>query len=115
MILEGIVAENETRRTVFAFPAEMVEEEAEELGPLDDAEEPEREVIGKNVTTAVEKEQEFLDSLQADGFPEDEQKRRTMWLKVPRATRMAIRRMHKMLHHKPKAVMLQVLKGVTYP
>jgi len=53
----------------------------------------------------------MLDSLVLVGFPEEEYKRRKAWLSLPRTARAAIRRMHRMLSHKPKSVMLHILKG----
>ena len=60
---------------------------------------------------AAEREQEFLDPLVLDGFPADEDQRRKTWLEVPRTVRAAIRRLHTMLNHKPKEVMVQIMKG----
>ena len=42
---------------------------------------------------------------------DDEQMRKKDWLKIPRQARQALRRLHHMLGHKPKAVMQQVLKA----
>ena len=58
-----------------------------------------------------EKEQEMMDSLVLVGFPKEEYQRRKAWLSLPRSARAAIRRMHRMLSHKPKSVMLHILKG----
>ena len=110
-ILRAIVDEQSHRSCMVAFPAEMENVTAEELGPLDDPELDETPAIGSRLSEKAEKEQELLDSLKFDGFPQDEQARREAWLKLPRTVRASIRRLHTMLGHKPKAVMLQVMKG----
>merc|ERR1711911_37472 len=56
-----------------------------------------------------------LDELPLDGFPQDEQERRREWLKIPRVARAGIRRLHKMLGHKPRSVVLQILRGAKAP
>ena len=53
----------------------------------------------------------MLDSLRLDGFPEHEQQRREAWLRLPREARASLRRLHTMIGHKPKAVMVQILRG----
>ena len=52
-----------------------------------------------------------MDSLILVGFPKEEYERRKAWLSLPRSARAAIRRMHRMLSHKPKSVMLHILTG----
>ena len=64
-----------------------------------------------NLPEVEEQEQEMLDSLVLVGFPKDEYQRRKAWLSLPRSARAAIRRMHRMLSHKPRSVMLHILKG----
>ena len=145
-ILTGIVEELYDRIASTAYPAEMISEAAEELGPLDngdgdvpmssghagdaprssghasdaaprssgpidDATEPEGPAIGSELNPAAEREQEFLDSLKLVGFPDHEQARRDAWLKVPRPARAAVRRLHVMIGHKPRAVMVQIMRG----
>ena len=135
IILGGIVQELRDRIALRAFPAEMIREAAEEQGPLDDdapmisghagdgapkssghvnpldMPEAEAPAIGSVLSSAAEREQELLDSLRLVGFPDHEQARRDAWLKLPRSTRAAIRRLHVMIGHKPHAVMLQILRG----
>ena len=53
----------------------------------------------------------MLDSLVFAGLPKDEYERRKAWMSLPRSARAAVRRMHRMLMHKPKSVMLHILKG----
>ena len=108
IILKTIVDEMENRSNVYAFPAATIEEEREERGALDAPEDP-LQVIGTELGEEAEREQELMDSLQLDGFPGKEQERRKEWLKLPRAARAAIRRLHVKLNHKPKAVLIQIL------
>ena len=135
-ILVGIVQELRDRIAVRAYPAEMSREAAEEQGSLDaldddapmapghvggdaprssgharplDTPEAETPAIGSVLSSAAEREQELLDSLRLVGFPDHEQARRDAWLKLPRSTRAAIRRLHVMIGHNPHAVMLQIL------
>ena len=53
----------------------------------------------------------MLDSLVLVVLPKDEYQRRKAWWSLPRSARAAIRRMHRMLSHKPRSVMLHILKG----
>ena len=80
-------------------------------GPIDDAAEPETPAIGSRLSDAAEREQELLDSLKLVGFPDHEQSRRTAWMKIPRAARAAIRRLHVNIGHKPRDVMTLILRG----
>ena len=52
-----------------------------------------------------------MDSLKLDGFPEFERTRRAEWMKLSRSARAAITRLHHTIGHKPRAVMLQILRG----
>ena len=110
IILKTIIEEMEARSNIYALPAATIEEEREERGALDAPEDP-LQVIGTELGEEAEREQELMDSLQLDGFPEKGQERRREWLKLPRTARAAIRRLHVKLNHKPKAVLLQILKG----
>ena len=60
---------------------------------------------------AEEMEQEELDQFVLPGMTDAEQLRKKEWLQIPRQARQALRRLHHMLGHKPKAVMRQVLKA----
>ena len=112
VILEAIVEELDHRTCCIAFPAEIAQEEAEELGTLDSVTNAEpQQVIGTELGENAEQEQELLDSLTLDGFPAKEDERRKAWMSLPRATRAAIRRLHIMIGHKPKAVLVQIMKG----
>ena len=53
-----------------------------------------------------------MDSLKLDGFPKGEKERRDAWMALPRAIRLAIRRLHHTFgSHKPKPVMLRLLRA----
>ena len=67
--------------------------------------------VSPELDDAAEREQEMLDSLRLSGFPSDELQRREAWMQLPRETRAAIRRLHNMMGHKPKAVLLRLLRG----
>ena len=96
-----------------AFPAEMLAEESEERGPIDCIEGPEDIAMPEtgDATKLEEEEQNLLDEMPLPGMPQDEAERRRLWAGIPRRARAAIRRMHRMIGHKPKAVLLQILKG----
>ena len=135
-ILRSIVEELRDRIALRVHHAEMVRESAEEQGPLDgvdapmssgqapddaprssglvgllDAPEPIGPAIGSELPHAAEREQELLDSLKLVGFPDHEQARRDAWISLPRSTRVAVRRLHAIIGHKPRAVVLQILRG----
>ena len=111
IILDGILEDLELRTAAIAFPAELVEEDAEAQGPLDDLDEDDFVTLGTSLSDRAEQEQELLDSLKLEGFPEKEQERREKLLKLPRTTQAAIRRLHHLINHKPAAVMIQIMKG----
>ena len=62
-----------------------------------------------------EEQQAELEELPLAGFPTEEAERRREWLKLPREARAAIRQLHKVLGHKPRNVILQILKGAKAP
>ena len=45
------------------------------------------------------------------GFPKEEFERRREWAEIPRKVRLGIRRLHNMMSHNPKEVLIQVLRG----
>ena len=49
------------------------------------------------------------------GFPVQVDERRAKWAAIPRRARAAIRRLHHMLGHKPREVMIQIMKGSHAP
>ena len=96
-----------------AFPVEALIEDHMELGTLDTVPLGE-DVEGLDlnfVDPMQDHEDDLLDTLPLAGFPKDEAERRREWAKVPRKVRIAIRRLHNMMSHKPKEVLLQVLRG----
>ena len=60
-------------------------------------------------------EQQLLDEMPLPGFPVQEVERRAKWAAIPRRARAAIRRLHHMLGHKPREVMIQIMKGSHAP
>ena len=56
-----------------------------------------------------------MEELPLVGFPTEEAERRREWLKLPRKARAAIRQLHKVLGHKPRNVVLQILRGAKAP
>ena len=66
---------------------------------------------GTELPEAEEMEQEELDQFVLPGMTDAEQLRKKEWLQIPRKAKQALRRLHHMLGHKPKAVMRQVLKA----
>ena len=94
-----------------AFPVEARQDEVEQSGTLDAIVDPR-----DNRTTFMDdrelaEEADFLDTLPLAGFPKEESERRKAWSKVPRRVRLGIRRLHTMMNHKPKEVLVQVLRG----
>ena len=113
ILRNGIDVQDDTKEMYNTFPAAMVGEENQEKGPIDAVLGPEDESSMTTMapTEASEREQAMLDELVLHGFPKDEQERRAKWAALPRKARAAIRRLHNMLGHKPKTVMLQILRG----
>ncbi|CAE7692632.1 RE1 [Symbiodinium sp. CCMP2592] len=94
-----------------AFPVEARQDEVEQSGTLDAIVDPR-----DNRTTFMDdlelaEEADILDTLPLAGFPKEESERRKAWSKVPRRVRLGIRRLHTMMNHKPKEVLVQVLRG----
>ena len=84
-----------------AFPAEASETRLEDLGTLDrpdDREDVEEEELPpstlKEVEQAFDQEKEMLESLPLPNLPKDEASRREQWLRIPRAARIAVRKLH---------------------
>ena len=53
----------------------------------------------------------MLEELSFPGAPLNEAQRRKEWLKIPRAARAAIRRLHSQFGHCPKETLRDILKG----
>ena len=101
-----------------AFPAETQIEESFEQGTLDrvlDESGPEEEQSLLYRDPQQDLDEKLLEALPLAGFPKDEAERRREWAKIPRRTRIAIRRLHNMMSHRPKEVLLQVLRGSGAP
>ena len=104
--------EADNRIELLAFPAEAREENIEMAGTLDVPDQgPTLNLPGTVLEGKVEQEQEFLDSLEFDGLPKSEEERLKAWRALPRLTRLSIRRLHHALGHKPKSVMIRILRG----
>ncbi|CAE7834664.1 unnamed protein product [Symbiodinium sp. CCMP2592] len=94
-----------------AFPVEARQDEVEQSGTLDAIVD-----LRDNRTTFMDdlelaEEADILDTLPLAGFPKEESERRKAWSKVPRRVRLGIRRLHTMMNHKPKEVLVQELRG----
>ena len=60
-------------------------------------------------------EEEILQEIPLPGIPTSEADRRQRWLKIPRAARIAIRRLHQEFGHVSKTVLVQLLKATKAP
>ena len=102
-----------------AFPAEDEAERIEELGTLDMPEEAEdqiersteQEARPHEVETMFDQEGEMFDEIPLPNLPKSEHERREQWLKLPRATRIAVRKLHRQFGHIPNRVLIQILKA----
>ena len=56
-----------------------------------------------------------MEELPLPGVTTDERERKTAWLKLPRAARAAIRRMHMQFGHVKKAPFMEILKAAKCP
>ena len=97
-----------------AFVVEHHEELREESSVTLDDPDPESDQIPR-ATKVVEEanaaEREMLEELPLPGSPIGEQERRKKWLKLPRNSRIAIRKLHNEWGHKPKGVLKAILKA----
>ena len=101
-----------------AFPPETQIEENFEQGTLDrvldeSGQEEDQSLLYRD--PQQDHDDDLLETLPLAGFPKDEAERRREWAKVPRRTRIAIRRLHNMMSHKPERILLQVLRGSGAP
>ena len=107
-LITAAMEEAADRNAYMAYPAEAHQEDVFGRGPIDgptgDSGQP---VPGTEWPEAEEMEQEELDKLVLPFMTDAEQLRKKEWLQA----RQALRRLHHMLGHKPKAVMRQVLKA----
>jgi hypothetical protein len=107
-----------------AFPAEIAEETAEENSHPESGvnqntdffdEIVQDEDIGNDTEELLVQEREILEEMPLPGIPKDEADRKKMWLKLPRAARAAIRRLHNMFGHKPKEPLIELMKAARCP
>jgi hypothetical protein len=103
-------------RACSAFPAEaekkaMHEEQA--LGVFDTV--GGKEDIGNERDEILQHEQALLEEMPLPGTEKGKAKRRQKWLKLPRPTKAAIRRMHLQFGHLPKQPLYELLKAVKCP
>ncbi|CAE7832525.1 GIP [Symbiodinium sp. CCMP2592] len=94
-----------------AFPVEARQDEVEQSGTLDAIVDPRDNRTAFMDDLELAEEADILDTLPLAGFPKEESERRKAWSKVPRRVRLGIRRLHTMMNHKPKEVLVQVLRG----
>ncbi len=87
LLLEAIIDELENRTPYVAHPSAVAHDAAQEGGPVDEPDAQDKQVLGTRLSDRPEQEAELPDGLHLEGPPEDEQKRRAEWLKLPRATR----------------------------
>ena len=111
-LITAALEEAADRNTYMAYPAEAHQEDVVERGPIDDPTGDSGQPVPRTeLPEAEEMEQEELDQFVLPGMTDAEQLRKKEWLQIPRQARQALRRLHHMLGHKPKAVMRQVLKA----
>ena len=60
-------------------------------------------------------EQDLLEKIPLPGNPENEQKRKKLWLSLPRTARIIIRRLHRNFRHLPKNALVQMLRAAKVP
>ena len=94
-----------------AFPVEARQEEVVEAGTLDEVVDLRDDKVSFMDEEEIAAEADFLDTLPLAGFLQEESERRREWARIPRRVRLGIRRLHNMMSHKPKEVMIQVLRG----
>ena len=98
-------------RIAHAFPVEARQAEVELSGTLDAVLDSRDNRTTFMDETELAAEADLLDTLPLAGFPKEESERRREWAKIPRKVRLGIRRLHNMMNHKPKEVLIQVPRG----
>jgi len=58
------------------------------------------------VERMFDQEGEMLEEIALPNLPKDERERREQWLKLPRATRIAVRKLHRQFGHVPNRVLI---------
>ena len=64
---------------------------------------------------ALAADAELLEEIPLPGVPVTEQERRRKWLSIPRAARIAIRRLHQEFGHVSRSVLVELLKASKAP
>ena len=120
-ILEGFIEELENRTFNAAFYNESLEEQGQEeeihLGTLDlvqddDDLSPQQDLLPTHLNQEELQRQELLEErpIAGDQEMELEKTRRSKWLRIPRPTRLALRRLHNMTGHSSSSNMVQLLR-----
>ena len=101
-----------------AFPAEDEEERLDELGALDlpdeaeDEETTHRQMRSQEEAERIfDQEEQMLEEIPLPNLPRDEKERREQWMSLPRATRLAVRKMHRQFGHVSPRVLLEILRA----
>ena len=63
------------------------------------------------VERMFDQEGEMLEEIPLPNLPKDGRERREQWLKLPRATRIAVRKLHRQFGHVPNRVLIQILRA----
>jgi hypothetical protein len=103
-------------RACSAFPAEAGKKamhEGQALGVFDTV--GDDEDIGNERDEILQHEQTLLEEMPLPGTGKGKAERRQKWLKLPRPTRAAIRRMHLQFGHLPKQPLYELLKAAKCP
>ena len=120
-ILEGFIEELENRTFNAAFFNESLEEQGQEeeihLGTLDlvqddDDLSPQQDLLPTHLNQEELQRQELLEErpIAGDQEMELEKTRRSKWPRIPRPTRLALRRLHNMTGHSSSSNMIQLLR-----
>ena len=65
-----------------------------------------------DVEKMFDEEGEMLSKIPLPNLPKDERERREQWLQLPKATRIAVRRLHRQFGHVPNRVLVQILRAL---
>ena len=119
-ILDGFLESLEERTMHAAFFNESIEEQRREedldLGTLDVIQDerdlaPQQDLRGRLSAEELQRQQNLEENpLSAGEEMEMEQERRRKWLRISRATRLALRRLHNMTGHGSSSSMVQLLR-----
>ena len=73
------------------------------------------EDLGDSTREKMIVEEEMMEEIPLPGSSKDEKARKTSWLRLPRAARAAIRRMHMQFGHVKKGPFMEILKAAKCP